>query len=105
MNCEYVRKYYGVPACISRRVVANGEPGIIAVDRGNYIGVNLDKDKPGVISNYHPTDRIEYLGIGKIRKKTKSQQRYSRWLEYGDSFNSFRDFLSWDSEPEREWNC
>jgi hypothetical protein len=105
MSCEYVRQHYGVPACIGRRVIACGEPGIIAEDRGHYIGVNLDKDKPGVIGNYHPTHQIEYLDMGKVRKMTKSQQRYKRWLEYGDGFDSFREFLGWDADPEHSWNC
>ncbi len=51
MNCEYVQQYYSVPACIGRRVVVDGKPGVIAKDRGHYIGVNFDSDKPGVISN------------------------------------------------------
>lgn len=104
MSCEYVRSYYGVPACIGRRVLAMGHPGVIAEDRGHYIGVNLDKDKAGHILTFHPTDRIEYLGIGEVRKATRSQARYRRWLEYGDGFDSFRDFLRWDCDPEREWN-
>lgn len=104
MSCEYVREHYGVPAVIGRRVIAHGKPGIIAEDRGHYIGVNLDSDKPGVISNYHPTDNVEYLDMGTVRKRTKSQLRYQRWLEYGDSFQSFRDFLGWDAEPEHSWN-
>ena len=37
-------------------------------------------------------------------KLSKSKQRYQRFLEYGDGFDSFRDFLSWDGEPERSWN-
>lgn len=79
-NCEYVRKYYGVPACIGRRVVAYGKPGIIAEDRGNYIGILLDEDKPGNINNYHPTDGIEYLDeIGKVRPMTRSMKN-DAWL-------------------------
>jgi len=50
MNCEYVAQYYGVPACIGRRVIAYGKPGIIAEDRGNYIGILLDSDKPGPVN-------------------------------------------------------
>ena len=73
MSCEYVKKYYSVPAEIGRRVVVNGESGIIAQDRGNYIGVNFDKDKPGIISNCHPTWKVEYQEIGIVRKPTKSQ--------------------------------
>lgn len=37
-------------------------------------------------------------------KVSKSKQRYKRFLEYGDMFDSFRDFLKWDAEPERSWN-
>lgn len=96
MNCEYVREYYGVTACIGRRVVAMGKPGIIAEDRGNYIGVNFDEDKPGVIFNCHPTYEVEYLEMGKVREKklTRSQKRYQEYLkscyyEAGDSFAMF----------------
>lgn len=105
MNCEYVRNFYKVPACIGRKINYKGRDGIISEDRGNYIGVTFDDEKPGTISNLHPlTDGLEYLGIGKVRKMTKSQQRYKRYLEFGDCFDSFRDFLSWDLNPEREWN-
>ena len=103
-NCEYARDYYHVPACIGRRVMVDGKPGIIAEDRGNYIGVNFDSDKPGVISNCHPTWRIEYLDMGKVRPMTKSQRRYQRYMEYGDRFENFRHFLAWDSEPKHDWN-
>jgi hypothetical protein len=37
-------------------------------------------------------------------KLSKSKLRYKRYLEYGDCFESFRDFLYWDAEPERSWN-
>lgn len=72
---EYIQNYYNVPAELGRRVIVNGKPGIIAEDRGHYIGVNFDHDKPGVISNCHPTWEVEYLDIGSIRKLTRSQQR------------------------------
>jgi len=104
MNCEYVRQHYDVPAEIGRRVAVDGEPGIIAEDRGHHIGVNFDADKPGAIIPCHPTWKVEYGEIGKVRRMTKSQQRYQRFLEYGDCFDSFIDFCRWDSEPEREWN-
>jgi hypothetical protein len=94
---EYAKEYYGVPADIGRRVIVNGEAGIIAEDRGNYIGVNFDKDKPGIILNCHPTWKVEYMDMGKIRKPTRSQQRYRRYMEYGDSFDSFIDFCRWDA--------
>ena len=80
MSCEYVREHYGVPAVIGRRVVIGGKPGVIAEDRGHYIGVNLDADKPGVICNAHPTSDVEYGGIGAVRKMTRSQERYRDYL-------------------------
>lgn len=92
MNCEYVRNYYGVPACISRRVKVHGESGIIVEDRGNYIGVNLDKDKPQRIKNYHPVDGVEYFGMGKIRKLTRSQQNYQNFLK-SDCGHSFAEWM------------
>jgi hypothetical protein len=42
MRLEYVCRTYGVPAEIGRRVIVYGKPGIIAEDRGHYIGVNFD---------------------------------------------------------------
>lgn len=90
---EYVQQYYGVPAEIGRRVIVNGNHGIIAEDRGHYIGINFDKDKPGVIKNCHPTWEVQYLEIGVLRKMTRSQARYQKYLEYGEGFNSFREFL------------
>ena len=101
MSFEYVKDYYGVPASLGRRVIVNGRPGIIAADRGHYIGVNFDSDKPGDISNCHPTWRVEYLGMGKVRKLTRSQKRYLRFLEYGDGFESFIDFCRWDQETNQ----
>ena len=98
MSCEYVRQYYGVPAEIGRRVIAYGKPGVIAADRGNYIGVLFDVDSPNRISNCHPTGHVEYLGMGEIRKMTRSQARYRRYLDVGDCFDSFRDFLDYDSQ-------
>lgn len=37
-------------------------------------------------------------------KLSKSKQRYQRFREYGDGFKSFREFLTWDTQPERSWN-
>lgn len=93
MACEYVRDTYGVPADIGVRVVVSGEPGIIVADRGNYIGVNFDRDKPGVIKNAHPTWEVQYGGFGVIRKMTRSQQRYADYMKVSECFDSFLDYL------------
>jgi hypothetical protein len=93
MSCEYVRRYYGMPAKIGRRVVIGGKPGIIAADRGHYIGVNFDSDKPGVIHNAHPTSEVRYLGMSTPRKPTRSQLRYLRYLDVADCYESFAHYL------------
>jgi hypothetical protein len=88
-DCQYICDTYGVPAQIGRRVIVAGAPGIIEEDRGNYLGVTLDSDKPGVISNCHPTWEVKYLEMGKIRKMTRSQKRYQEYLDadwFDDSF-------------------
>lgn len=103
-RCEYASQYYNVPADIGRRVIVDGNPGIIVEDRGNYIGVNFDSTKPGVVANVHPTWKVEYLDIGKIRKLTRSQIRYRRYLDYGDGFESFIQYCEWDDAPERSWH-
>jgi hypothetical protein len=95
MNCEYVKEHYAVPAEIGRRVVVYGKPGIIAEDRGHYIGVNLDENKPGVISNCHPTSDVVYGEMGTIRKMTRSQQRYRDYLKVAECFESFEHWLKY----------
>lgn len=108
MSFEYVKEYYGVPAEKGRRITFYGKPGIIVADRGNYIGVTFDDQEPGEISNVHPTDNVEYLEMGKIRtlpkKKQKAKERYKRYLEFSDCFDSFIDFCRWDALPEHDWN-
>lgn len=102
MACEYVRAHYGVPAEIGRRVIARGKPGVIARDRGRYLGILLDCDEPHKIRSHHPADEIEYLDeVGKVRQPSPSQARYQRFLEYGDSFDSFIDFCQWDGAQDR----
>lgn len=91
-NCQYVKDYYGVNADIGRRVNVYGKDGIIAEDRGNYIGVNFDSDKPGVVMNCHPTSEVAYLEMGKIRKMTRSQARYQAFLR-SDTDLSFAEYL------------
>lgn len=88
MNFDYIKKYYGVPAEIGSRIIADGKPGTIVEDRGNYIGVVLDGCKATDIRPYHPTWRIQYLGMGAVPKMTRSQSRYREYLhaETGESF-------------------
>jgi len=101
-DCEYVRNYYGVPACIGRLVIYKGEQGVISRDGGNYICVNFDKDKPGVTCNIHPTDpNIIYEGIGKVRKLTRSQQRYQDYIS-SDLGLTFFEWIMWKSRVDNE---
>lgn len=62
-------------------------------NRGHYIGVNFDKDKPGVVCNAHPTSEVEYLEMGVIRKMTKGQQRYREYLDVAECFDDFLHYL------------
>jgi hypothetical protein len=101
-NFEYVREYYKVPAEIGRRVLVSGKAGIIAADRGHYIGVNFDADKPGVIFNCHPTSEVEYGEIGAIRRMTKSQRRYQKYLDVADCYEDFRHFLRCGARSEKK---
>lgn len=88
----YVRQHYGVPAALGRRVTIDGKSGVIAADRGHYIGVNFDADKPGVICNAHPTWEAQYLDMGVVRPMTRSQRRFAAFLE-ADSGLSFGEWL------------
>lgn len=93
----YIISTYGVPACVGRRVIAHGNAGTIIRDMGNYIGVNFDSDKPGVAKPCHPTDEVEYLGMSEPRKPTRSQQRYLDYLDVGDCYESFGEYLKFNS--------
>lgn len=101
---SYAAETYGVPCDIGRRVTVYGRPGIITADRGHYIGVTFDADKPGTVHNAHPKDGVIYGEMSRIRKPSKGQARYYRYLEYGDGFNSFLEFCRWDADKERSWN-
>lgn len=97
---SYVRNTYGVPAQLGRRVTVYGRPGVIAADRGHYLGVNFDDSKPGVIANAHPTSEVVYLGLGPIRAPSRSQLRYQRWCKASICYDTFRDFLIQDSRKK-----
>ena len=98
MQCEYVRKHYGVPAQVGRRVTYSGKAGIISEDRGHYVGITLDSEKPGTVSNVHPTDRnLVYLDeVGKVRQMTRSQRRYQEYREADWFDGTFSEWLGID---------
>lgn len=98
-NCEYVRQYYGVPAEIGRRIEWDGRAGVIAEDRGQYIGVLFDDAKPGNISILHPTHEVKYLGMGQVRKMTAGQRRYRDFLDAGWFTGSFMDWRKQSNKP------
>jgi hypothetical protein len=92
MNFEWINNTYKVDAEYGREIMFQKKrKGIIIECQGNYIGVNLDDDKPGVISTLHPTWKVEYLGIGKVRKMTRSQRRYRDYInsDYGGDFAEY----------------
>lgn len=91
--CSYVRSHYGVPAEIGRRVSIAGKPGIITADRGQYIGVTFDTDKPYVVHNAHPTSDVVYGEMGVPRRLTRSQKRYQAYLDVADLYEDFRHYL------------
>lgn len=82
MEFEYIKSTYKVPAEIGREIIFGGvRKGVIVKDCGNYIGVNFEDKKPGVIENLHPTWKVEYLNtFAKIRPMSKSQQRYREYV-------------------------
>ena len=76
MDFEYIKNTYNVPAEKGRKILFQKKrKGIIVKDLGNHIGVNFSDRKAGHIESLHPVWEVEYLGIGKIRKMTKSQER------------------------------
>lgn len=94
-NCEYIREYYGVPASINMRIEYKGEGGIIWRDGGNYVCACMDKDKPGVTINIHPTDPdLKYLEMGRPREMTRAQRKYDEYRrsESGQSFAEWMGF-------------
>ncbi len=95
--CAYVQAQYGVPARIGMRVVVDGKPGIIVKDCGHHLGVNFDADKPGLVKRCHPTWKITYGKMGKIRPMTRSQQRYQDYLNSDGMYDDFRHFLACQS--------
>lgn len=99
MSYKYIRDYYGVPAETGREVSYKGEKGVIVEAIGQYCGVNLYKDKNTDIRPYHPNE-LEYLGMGKIRPLTRSQQNYRDYIQ-ADCPLKFREWIQY-KEHERK---
>lgn len=100
MSFEYINKSYGVNACVGRRVVIDGEPGIIVGTHGAYIVVNPDHLKPHQTANYHPTWRVQYLEMGKVRKMTVGQKRYQKYLDADWFDGTFAEWLGVDKKSK-----
>ena len=97
----YINQYYGVVACLGRRVVADGKPGIIIGAENANIVVNLDEHKPGQRTFWHPTWNMTYLDIGKIRPMSAGQKRYQEYLNAREWFDgSFAEWLGVDLESK-----
>ena len=93
---EYISEFYGINIKVGMDVIFNGERGVVSQDKGHYIGVNFDKDKPGVISNVHPIDDLLiFTGkTRKVRKMSRSQKNYQEYIrsESGVSFSDWMRF-------------
>ena len=94
---EYVKDNYGVDVQIGQVIYLSGERGKIAEDRGHYLGINFDKDKPGVISNVHPTDDGLFITchIKDLRKMTRSQSNYQDYLR-ADCNETFAEWMGFN---------
>ncbi len=97
---SYIQKHYGVPAERGRRIRYKGEKeGVIVASTGGYIMVVLDGEKATHRRPYHPTDQIEYLGMGTVPRLTASQRRYQQYLD-ADSGLSFMEWLKWNQKSK-----
>ena len=103
MSFEYINKSYGVNACVGRRVIIDGEPGVIVGTKNAHIKVNFDNTKASDYSYCHPAWRVEYLEMGKVRKLTAGQKRYQEYLD-ADTGCTFAEWLGVDkaSKERRE---
>jgi len=88
---QYIRDYYKVPAVKGRRVIVYGKPGVIVGSSGPHLLVNFDEDKSTLFKPCHPTAEVQYGEMGKIRKLSRSQQRYLEYLhsDCGDKFGEW----------------
>lgn len=108
MSFEYIRTYYKVPAEVGRRVRvlgSNGDvEGVIVGTMNQYLRIHLDgENKPKGV--YHPTDRIEYLGMSVVPKLSAAQKRWRRYIELSDLFDNFREFLAYEKLERQAALC
>jgi len=104
VSFDWINKNYGVNACVGRRVIVDGEPGVIVGAKNGHIIVNFDSHKASQRDFCHPTWRVEYKDMGKVRKMTAGQKRYQEYLN-SDCCESFAEWLGVDkkSKEHREW--
>lgn len=61
-SLAYIRRYYGVPANVGQRVIADGEPGVIVGGKNQYLLIDLDSGREQITGVWHPTWHMAYLG-------------------------------------------
>lgn len=61
-------------------------------------------DKPSVLGCFAGTPIVGEIIPKQKEKTTPSKERYKRFREYGDGFESFLSYCYWDASPERLWN-
>jgi hypothetical protein len=113
VNFEYVNEYYGVNACVGRRVVAYGKPGTIIKDFGNYVGIVLDEAPLDDPRRYHPIDGIVYGDVitytpPKVpARKARSRGNYREYLhaDYGHEFHVWLGIDKPRVDYDRDGNC
>ena len=101
---EYIVKTYNVPAEYGREILFEGKrKGVIVKDYGNYIGACFHDRKVTQISTLHPTSEVEYLGIVKPRKMSRSQLKYQEWRE-ADTGRSFAEYIGIKKKQKQSFN-
>ena len=113
MSFEYVNEYYGVNACVGRRVVAYGESGTIVRDFGQYIGIVLDTAPHSVPDRYHPVDGIVYGEVVNYeppkytarQHKAKSNYQDFQYAECGYDFHEWLGINKPRVDYDRNGNC
>jgi hypothetical protein len=92
-------------------VASNGHHDMPALERLCSDGLMVEGGKPSFCDDrsrvFYVTDSGKAVAMEtrpKPPKMTRSQKRYQRYLEYGDGFESFLDYLRWDGDSGRSWN-